>query len=321
MRRMMAASGRPLTYCVVQMHNNPDGWRRYLEEIAAASREGFRIKAQVSSRFLGVFLGLHLVRNPFMATEAYREIANLPFEERLQRMREPDLRARIIAGMPGDLSPMEQTFISGCGAMYEFAGDYDPPLDQRLDRRAVALGTDPVSLAYDILTSGDDGAVLCAPLANYSEGRDDALTEMICNEHTIPGNGDAGAHLGLIFDASMTTHLIERWSDVGRGTLPIERVIKALSRDTAEAIGLCDRGTIAVGYRADLNVIDPAKLALGPHRVVNDLPGERPRLHQPATGYDATIVAGQVTYRNGRATGARAGRLVRGSQPSPSELN
>jgi N-acyl-D-aspartate/D-glutamate deacylase len=319
MRRMMAASGRPLSYCLVQMHNDPAGWRRYLDEITAMAEAGFRIKAQVSSRFLGVFLGLGLVRNPFMRTPGYREIEQLPLDERVGRMRDPALRARILAEMPGDLSAMERTFIGACEGMYEFDGDYEPKPGASLGARARALGVDPTALAYDILTAGDGQAVLCAPLANFATGDSAHLETMLRHAHTVPGNGDAGAHLGLIFDASMTTHLIERWSTAGRGPIPIERVIERLTRAAAETVELNDRGVIAPGYRADLNVIDPARLAIGRHRVVNDLPGGRGRLHQPASGYEATIVAGEVAYREGAPTGARAGRLVRGAQPAPSQ--
>jgi N-acyl-D-aspartate/D-glutamate deacylase len=317
MRRMMAASQRPLSYCLVQMHNEPAAWQGYMDAITAMADEGFRIKAQVSSRFLGVFLGLRLMRNPFMRTPGYHEIEDLPFAERLARLREPERRARILAEMPGDLSAMERTFIGACEGMYEFAGDYEPATPTRIGERARVLGVDPVALAYDILTAGEGDAVLCAPLANYAEGNSAHIETMMRHPHTVPGNGDAGAHLGLIFDASMTTHLIARWSSVGRGTIPIERVVERLTRASAETVGLEDRGVVAPGYRADLNVIDPTRLAIGRHRVENDLPGGRGRLHQPASGYDATIVAGEVAYRDGVATGALAGRLVRGAQPAP----
>jgi N-acyl-D-aspartate/D-glutamate deacylase len=317
MRRMMAASGRPLSYCLVQMHNDPGGWRRYLDEITALADEGFRIKAQVSSRFLGVFLGLGLARNPFMRTAGYRELEQLPMVARLDRMREPARRARILAEMPGDLSAMERTFFGACEAMYEFDGDYEPAGDRRLGARARALGVDPTALAYDTLTAGAGEAVLCTPLANYAGGDSAHIETMLRHAHTVPGNGDAGAHLGLIFDASMTTHLIERWSTAGRGRIPVEQIVARLTGTSAETVELNDRGVIAVGRRADLNVIDPARLRLGRHRLAHDLPGGRARLHQPASGYEATIVAGEIAYREGVATGARAGRLVRGARAAP----
>jgi N-acyl-D-aspartate/D-glutamate deacylase len=219
--------------------------------------------------------------------------------------------------MPGDLSAMERTFIGACEAMYEFTGDYEPPLQARLGPRAEAAGVDPVALAYDILTAGEGEAVLCTPLANFAGGDSRHIETMLRDPNTVPGNGDAGAHLGLIFDASMTTHLLARWSTAGRGSIPVEQVVQRLTRDSAETVDLDDRGVLSPGYRADLNVIDPARLSIGPHRVVHDLPGGGGRLHQPASGYEATIVAGQIAYREGVPTGARAGRLVRGAGPTP----
>lgn len=311
MRRMMAESGRPLSFSVVQMHRDPDGWRRYLDKITHAAQDGFRIKGQVSSRFVGVFLGLHLVRNPFMRTGGYRELEHLPFAERLRRMQDPGMRARILAEMPGDMTAVDKTFMASCDGMYEFVGDYEPGPDMNLGIRARASGTESAALAYDLLTAGNGTAVLCLPLANFANSSAAAVEAMLFHEHTILGNDDAGAHLGLIFDASMPTYMIERWSNVGRGTIPIERVIKGLTSETAQAMGLNDRGVLAVGYRADLNVIDPSRIRMGPHQVISDLPGGRPRLHQSATGYNATIVAGELTYRDGVATDVLPGRLVK----------
>jgi N-acyl-D-amino-acid deacylase len=316
MRRMMADSGRPLSLSVVQMHRNPDGWRRYLEEIARATRDGFCIKGQVSSRFVGVFLGLHLVRNPFMRTPAFRELEHLSFAERIRRMKDPRMRARILGEMPGDMTAVDQTFMASCDAAYEFVGDYEPEADKNLGLRARALGTDSAALAYDILTAGNGTAVLCLPLANFAHSKATAVEAMLFHEHTVLGNGDAGAHLGLIFDASMSTYMIQRWSNIGRGTIPIERVIKGLTSEIAKTMCLNGRGVIAVGFRADLNVIDPSRIGLGPHHVISDLPGGRPRLHQSASGYEATIVAGEITYRDGIATDALPGRLIKSASSS-----
>jgi N-acyl-D-amino-acid deacylase len=317
MRRMMEASQRPLSYSLVQMHNAPNGWHYYLDQIAALSKEGFRIKAQVSSRFLGVFLGLQLVRNPFMRTPGYRALEALPHAERLRRMRKPEIRTQILAEMPGDLSPMERNFIGTCESMYEFKGDYEFSADQRLCERARSQGIEPAALAYDILTAADGDAVLCTPLANFAGNSSAHIETMLKSSHTVPGNGDAGAHLGLIFDTSMTTHMIERWSTAGRGNIPVEQLIQRLTSATAEAVDLLDRGVIDIGYRADLNIIDLSRLRTGPHRVMNDLPGGRPRLHQSATGYEATLVAGEIICREGTPTGARPGRRVNGPQRAP----
>ena len=316
MRQMVSESGRPLSVSLAQSHNKPDGWRLYLDEIERAAVDGLCIKAQVASRPPGVFLGLQLVRNPFMRTAGFRSIEYLPLPERVTKMRDPAIRARILAEMPGDMSAADKAFMTNYRCMYEFDGDYEPGPEKNLGARAAALGTEPIALAYDILTARDGAAILYLPAANFAGNDIAALEAMVSHEHTILGLGDAGAHLGFIFDASMTSHMIERWSNVGRGNMPIEWVVKALTRDTAQAVALNDRGLIATGYRADLNVIDPSRFVIGRHHLVFDLPAGGKRLHQSATGYDATIVAGEVTYRKGVPTGALPGRLVRRRQAS-----
>jgi N-acyl-D-aspartate/D-glutamate deacylase len=252
-----------------------------------------------------------------MRTAGYREVEALPFAEKVKRMQDPAMRARILAEMPGDMSSIDIAAMTNYDVMYEFTGDYEPGPEMNLAARAAKLGVEPVALAYDILTAGDGTAALCMPAVNFSKNSIEAVETMIRDENTILGLGDGGAHCGMICDGSLPTHMIERWSDAGRGDLPIAQVIKALSSETAEAIGLRDRGLIKPGYRADLNVIDTSKIGIGRHEIVADLPDGGRRLHQNATGYDATIVAGEVTYRNGVATGALPGRLVRGAQPVP----
>jgi len=316
MRRMMAESGRPLSISLVQIHHKPDEWRWYLDQIKRAADEGFPIKGQVSGRPVGIFLGLQLARNPFMRTAGYRDLEHLPIAERVKQMQDPAMRARILAEMPGDMSAVDKTFMTTYDRMYEFIGDYEPGPERNLNARAAGLGIEPVALAYDVLTAGDGTAILCMPIANFAGNSIAAVEAMMSHEHTVLGLGDAGAHLGMIFDASMTTYMIERWSNVGRGTIPIERVIKALTSETAQAIELNDRGVIAAGYRADLNVIDTSRIAVGRHELARDLPGGRQRLHQAATGYDATIVAGEIIYREGVATGALPGRLIRSAPRS-----
>jgi N-acyl-D-aspartate/D-glutamate deacylase len=315
MRRVMQACGRPLSVSLTQSHNKPDAWRRYLQEIEVAAQEGFEIRAQVSCRPAGVFLGLRLARNPFMRTAAYLEIAHLPYPERARQMRQPQVRACILAQMPGGLSPFERAFTTNFPEMYEFEGDYEPAVEKMLRARAAAMGIEPAALAYDILTADNGEAVLCFPAGNFVGNQVKAIETMISHERTVLGLGDAGAHLGLIFDASLTTYMIERWSNAGRGAIPIETVVKSLTSDTAGAVGLNDRGVIAIGSRADLNVIDAARLAVGRHELIDDLPAGGQRLHQPASGYDATIVAGEIVQRDGKGTGALPGRLVRSCQP------
>jgi N-acyl-D-aspartate/D-glutamate deacylase len=313
-RQVVGASGRPLSISVSQTHGAPDRWRRYLDEIERAVADGLPVKAQVANRPVGMLLGLRLPRNPFMRTPTWRALEHAPLTERIRRLKDDAVRRRILAEAPGDMSPIERALMAGFESMYEFKGDYEPAAAETLGARAAAQGTDAMSLAYDVLAAGDGEAILCQLTANFAGHDAGALAAMLQHDQTIFGLGDAGAHLGMIFDASMTTYMLERWSNAGRGAMPVERAVQALTRDTAQAVGLRDRGVLAPGYRADLNVIDVARLAISRPYLVGDLPAGRRRIHQSASGYDATIVAGEVTYRDGVATGALPGRLVRGGQ-------
>jgi N-acyl-D-aspartate/D-glutamate deacylase len=317
-RRMMAESGRPLATTVIQMHGVPDRWRDTLGRIEQASNEGFQIKAQVCGRPIGVFMGLGFARNPFMHAPAYKEIADLPPAERAAEMRKPDRRAAILSQVPGDMDWMEVVFLTKFDNMYEFdESGYEPTADMSIASRAAATGVDPFAYAYDVISKGDGDVVLYVPGANFMGNQVDAPEEMITHKDTIWALGDGGAHCSLICDASLQTYYLERWAEENGGPLPIERVIKGMTSDTARSVGLEDRGVIAPGYRADLNIIDLARSKVGRPEMIHDLPTGATRLHQGAGGYDATIVAGEVTYRDGEPTGALPGRLIRGAQHAP----
>ena len=315
-RRMMEESGRPLSMSVIQFHHAPDRWRQVLDKIEAANDEGFPIKGQIAARPIGVMQGFGVGRNPFMFTAGFREIAHLDDAARLAALRDPARRARILAEFPGNLSSPGAAMLSDFALIYEFgcATGYEPTPEQSLAAHAAGAGLDPAAYTYDLLVSGDGNTVLYCPAANYASNSTAAIEAMLASDDTILGLGDGGAHCGMICDASLPTYMLQRWSQAGKGDLPVERVIKALTSETADAVGLGDRGRIAVGYRADLNVIDPTNLGIDRPRMIRDLPNGAGRLGQAASGYDATIVAGQITYRDGNWTGALPGRLVRGAQ-------
>jgi N-acyl-D-aspartate/D-glutamate deacylase len=314
-RRMAAESGRPLSTTVLQLHHAPDRWRRVLDCIEQASDEGLRIKGQVCGRPAGVMMGLKLGRNPFMRTPGYREVAHLPHAELLAALRDPARRARILREMPGDVGDVERHVLLNFAGLYDFDADgYEPASDRSIAARAAAAGAAPAAYAYDLIISGAGDAVLYFPAVNYSGNSTAAMEAMMAHKDTLLGLGDGGAHCGLICDASLTTFMLERWSDAGAGYMPLEQVIRRLTSETAGAVGLNDRGVIAVGSRADINVIDVDGLALGHPELVRDLPNGGGRIGQTARGYSATIVAGEVTYRDGAPTGALPGRLVRGAQ-------
>jgi N-acyl-D-aspartate/D-glutamate deacylase len=197
--------------------------------------------------------------------------------------------------------------------------DYEPTPDDSIAARAQRLGVDPVALYVDLLLSDDGGALLYVPFLNYADGNLDAAAEMLGHAHTVPGLSDGGAHVGTICDASFPTSLLVHWArDRRRGmTFELPFLVQRQSRATATAVGLLDRGLLAPGYKADLNVIDMDHLALSAPRMVHDLPAGGKRLMQDARGYLHTIVSGTETYADGQPTGALPGRLVRGQQPDP----
>ena len=317
LRRLVERSGRPLSFTLAQ-GGKAHGYRRLLGALEAAVADGLPMKAQVAARPVGVLLGLELTVNPFTRYAHYREIAKLPLAERVARLADPDFRAQLFANPPeGGLQ----------GAMGDFAvmhlmgaePDYEPTADRAVAALAQARGVSPEAVALDhMLTDGGRG-MLYVPFLNYTEGSLDAVREMIVHPDTVPGLSDGGAHVGMICDGSFPTSMLTHWTrDRTRGPkLALEAVIRMQTQDTARAVGLLDRGLVATGYRADLNVIDYQGLTLHAPQVAYDLPAGGRRLIQRASGYVATVVAGVVTYREGEATGALPGRLLRGAQPAP----
>jgi N-acyl-D-aspartate/D-glutamate deacylase len=320
LKRMVKESGRPLATTVLQMHSAPDRWRQVMDRIEVAAADGLPIKAQVAGRPQGAVMGLQLGRNPFMWTGGYREVEHLPFDEKLAALRDPARRARIIAEsetLPDDLDWMQRLFASNFASMFEYDGNYEPRPELSLASRAEAKGVTPQAVAYDLMVSGDGSTVITMPAANFHGFKADAMHTMITHENTIWALGDSGAHCGLLCDASLPTYMLQRWAAPNGGPLPVERVIKGLTSETAHSVGLDDRGVLAPGYRADINIIDVEKVRVGKPHMRNDLPNGGRQLSQTASGYDATIVAGVVTYRKGEPTGALPGRLIRGAQPAP----
>jgi N-acyl-D-aspartate/D-glutamate deacylase len=314
-RRMAAESGRPLSTTVLQLPQAPDRWRQILDRIECSCAAGVAIRGQVAGRPVGVMMGLTLNRNPFMRTAGYVELAHLPLPQRLGALRDPLRRARIIGEMPGDANAVERSLFTHFERIYDFDADgYEPAADRSLAARALEAGVSPAAYAYDLMTADEGAAVLYHPAVNYVGNTTAAIEAMIGHRDTLLGLGDGGAHCGLICDASLPTYMLVRWSCARGGHIPVEHVVRRLSSEPARALGLYDRGVVGPGYRADLNIIDIERLAVERPRIVRDLPNGGERLGQRARGYVATMVAGEVTYREGVATGALPGRLVRGTR-------
>jgi N-acyl-D-aspartate/D-glutamate deacylase len=323
LRDIARTSGRPVSFTFMQTPKGPEDWKEMLRDLELADREGLKIRGQVIPRPTGAMLGLELSLHPFALNPSFREIADLPLDQKVARMRDPEFRKRLIAEEPVDpmdfflyiLSDLDQLYVLGDPP------NYNPHSEESIAARARAMGLDPKELIYDALLARDGHEVLYRPLGN-SEGErfESSGRNLVKNPYTFPALGDGGAHYSTICDAAYTTYFLTYWvrdaEDDRRIDLPY--AIRKLTFEPANAVGLQDRGLVKTGYKADLNVIDVERLHLHAPHVTYDLPSGGRRLAQRADGYEATIVSGVITYRNGEATGALPGRLVRGGQEAPS---
>jgi len=319
MRRLAERSGRPLSYSLIQMPTGDEnGWRDSLAALSQAATDGLEIRAQVAPRPVGMFYGLDLSFHPFAFHPSYKAISHLPLAERVARMKDPAFRAQLMHEQPEDTNPINLKTVKSFRYAYAWdqEADYEPDFSQRLDHRARAAGLSIEEFAYDLLLANEGRAIFYQPAANYRDGNLNAVREMLVHPRAVVGLADGGAHYGMICDASFPTYFLTRWA---RDAAPEQRIslpeaIMALTSAPATLAGLADRGKLAVGLKADINVIDFARLRVHVPSVAHDLPAGGRRLQQPADGYVATIVSGTVTYRNGQPTGALPGRLVRGQR-------
>jgi N-acyl-D-aspartate/D-glutamate deacylase len=320
LRRLVQASGRPLSFTLLDISIYPGRWQTLLREVERANRDGLAIRGQVAARPVAILYGLELSFHPFSTCSSYRGVANLPLAEKLVRLRDPALRRRLLLEEPEYSNPNMLAFMRNVGNMFVLGDppNYTPPSEQRLDVRAASLGLSPLELAYDLLVSGDGRTILFHPGANYSDCSDANMAAMLRHENTVIALGDGGAHYGLICDASYTTHALTYWTrDRKSERWPLAWTVQQLSDVPARTVGLGDRGRLRPGYKADINLVDLDRLQVAAPHPVHNLPGGGRRLEQKAEGYRATIVSGAVTYRDGEFTGALPGRLVRGARAAP----
>ena len=313
---MMRQSGRPLSVSLAQAVPG-HGYRRILDALSAANAEGLAMRGQVAARGIGALIGLQATINPLLGSATYREFRDLPLAEQVNRLGDPETREAILADLAGRTSFLDRAW----DRVFDLGNppDYEPDPATSLAARAAAAGVTPESIMYDLMRGQDGKALLYLPVNNYFGGDLDAVAEMMDHPHTVPGLGDGGAHVGTICDASFATTLLTHWGrDRNRGRrFDLPWLVQRQCRRTAEAVGLLDRGLLAPGYKADVNVIDFDHLRLEPPMIVHDLPAGGKRLLQRAHGYRHTVVSGVEAYRDGEATGALPGRLVRGQQPEP----
>ncbi len=313
--RLSKTAGRPLSFTMNQSTRHPNRWRDVFARVNAANASGATLRPQVLPRPLGIIMGHQLSLNPFRLCPTYdSELAALPHAEKVARLRDPAVRAKLLSETPNPAKQVLYGLARLFDKMFEVGEtmDYEPPMSECLSARAKRAGVSPAELAYDLMLKNDGTTMLMLTAANYANGNLDHILEMLGNEHAVLGLGDGGAHYGLICDASFPTSLLTHWTRDRQGTrLPLAAAIKALTSAPAGHVGFTDRGVLRPGAKADVNVIDYDALTLLPPHISEDLPGKRGRLNQRARGYAATIVSGTVIARDDQPTGALPGRLVR----------
>ncbi len=325
MRKVSKEYNVPISMNVVQVPFRPTHYREVLENIDAANDDGAELYAQVSGRTVGLLLTLEGTVNPFTAKPSYREIAELPLEERVRIMKDPAFKEKILSEKNADdIVPIGVMILASIGNMFRLGDepDYEPPQEESLASLAEAQGITPEELAYEILLENEGRGAIYFPLVNYTDGNFDAIREMMMHPKAIMGLSDGGAHCGVICDVSMPSFMLTHWvRDRKRGErVPLEWMVRKQTSETASLYGLNDRGLIKAGYKADINIIDFENLKILSPRMVYDLPTDARRLIQEAEGYRMTICSGEIIFENGKETGALPGKLIRGPQSAPANV-
>jgi N-acyl-D-amino-acid deacylase len=319
--RIAEISGRPVTYLLHSYNHAPGEYAQLMAESDKARERGLDIVPQVAARGLGLILSLDSM-HLFKARPSYKEIEHLPRAQRAAAMREPGRRARILSEPNDGTDPRLEGRIAHFGGalssyyVIDDALDYEPDEAKRVDVIAARTGRTMEEVAYDTFSADDGRQTVVRFLLNYTDGNLDSAYEMLKDPSTVSGLGDGGAHLTLICDSAMTTFHLSFWSrDRTRGPkLPIETVVHKLTGKPAQLYGLSDRGIIAPGLRADLNLVDFANVGNDMPEMFFDLPKGGGRMLQHGRGYLGTMVGGVLTRERDEATGARPGRLVRGAR-------
>ncbi|MCU1453304.1 MAG: putative D-aminoacylase [Acidimicrobiales bacterium] len=313
-------TGATVSYSLAQTPYAPEAFRQSLADASALAAEGVHIVPQVACRPTGMLFGLQSSLHPFISHPTWHDLSHLPHAARVAELRRPEVRAQLLAEEPRTSNVVARALVTRWDQMFRLGEppDYEPPPEASVAAVAAREGRTPDEVALDWMLEQDGSGLVFAPLASYVDRNHDAIREMVTHPSAVLGLSDGGAHCGLICDGSMPTYLLTHWvRDRTRGErLPLELAVQLQTGRTAATYGFTDRGTIEPGKRADLNLIDLDGLTLRPPEMVHDLPAGGRRLVQRADGYEATIVAGEVTFERGEPTGARPGRLVRGAPPA-----
>ncbi len=320
LNRIAEKNGLPVWFLLTDRSYDPQRWRRLMEGVRASRARGLPMSAQVAGRPVGLILGLTTSLNPFALRESFADLAKLSPAAQLERLRDPTLKRAILAEEASPrllevLPPLSRQIATRWDRMYLLGDppDYEPAPERSIAYMAEKAGQTPAEFCYDYLVGGDGSRMLYFPVTNYVHGDLEVVHEMITDPNTVLGLSDGGAHCGVICDASLNTFMITHWvRDRSRGErLPLEFVIKRQTSETADFFGFSDRGRLAVGKKADINVIDYEGLRMHHPEMIYDLPAGGRRLVQRVEGYDMTMVSGVPVFEHGVETGARPGKLVR----------
>jgi N-acyl-D-aspartate/D-glutamate deacylase len=319
-RRIMKASGRPLSITITQQHSDPDNWREMLACLDTAAAEGSEMRAQIAPRSIGSMFGLRLSRHQFSYHPSFKAIAGKPLAEKVAIMHDPSFRARLLSEQPEHHTPRLVQRASNFDYTFRLGRpmEYEPAKDQSVSAIAKREGKTGEEVSYDLLLEDEGNALIYAPNNNYAAYNLDHVQDLITHPRTCLGLSDGGAHVGYITDSGFPTFTLTFWGrDRKQGRIELPWLIRWLTGATADLAGLHDRGRLKPGLRADINVIDYDRLKLTYPYLSYDLPMGGMRFMQKAEGYVATYLGGVATYREGEATGALPGKLVRGQQPAP----
>ncbi len=313
MRRLSAEIGRPITFAMTQNDHDPTAWSRMLDLCAQARDEGASVRPQVAGRPVTLLIGLANF-HPFAYCQSWGVLGLMPIPQRVAEMRKPEVKARLL----GEVNAIDANVLQFIDPDRVFPlgenPDYEPRREDSITNRAAALGRDKWDLYYDILLEDDGRALVLRPLLNYTDFNLDAVREMLLHPTSAWGLSDGGAHCGTTCDASTPTSMLTHWTrDRDGERLPLEWVVRKITKESAGLFGLSDRGTLEPGKLGDVNIIDYDNLRLFRPEMIHDLPGGARRFIQRSAGYIATVKRGEVTLRNGEDQGHRPGQLIRGA--------
>ena len=318
MRKQARATGRPVWFLLTDRYTDPGRWRRLMKAVHAARAEGLPVTAQMAGRPIGVMMGIGTALNPFTVRPTYKQIESLPIEEQRRRLRDPEMRRAILAERPSQaevakLAQFRQLVTTRFDKFFTMGNppDYEPGPEKSVGAIAARENRTPDEVAYDYML--EDGQYLYFPVVNYVTGDHEPIREMLNDAACLLGLSDGGAHCTSIIDAGVPSYMLTHWGrDRTRGPkLPLEMLVKRQTSETANFFGLTDRGRLAPGLRADVNVIDFEGMRMQKPELIHDMPANGRRFVQRVTGYEATVVAGQPIFERGEHTGALPGKLVR----------